>query len=38
MYVVCAEAEEASIAALKDKKQSLLRELQHQMKVARAVS
>lgn len=38
MYVGCSGAEEASIAALKEKKQTLLRELQQQMKVARAVS
>lgn len=36
--VVCAVAEEASIAALREKKQSLLRELQQQIKTARAVS
>ena len=35
---VCAESEEASLATLKEKKQSLLRELQQQMETARAVS
>ena len=38
MCIVCAVAEEAGIAALKEKKQALLKELQQQMKMARAVS
>ena len=38
MCIVCAVAEEAGIAALKEKKQALLKELRQQMKIARAVS